>query len=852
MLPHVPQNERRGSSLFICKSLRAAHGAIGHVLGQLLDSLWRTGRPVACGIMRRDGIDQRRQRIASPQASSKPLGTAVGSILHRRNISTGLQAKTQKLVEEARRGGARQGLDGAALLGGGVATRKFTATAATAKWPSKATSKAHSQATSYGASGIKTTGARGFGTEQPMPSAAGLRPASGTPINLAGGGAAGSHRTGSHTGIQQRDSATVASQPSLPQRVVRRTAEQKVLSPERLNLDNQQLTTCPMLQGEERLRLLNYQSNSIGRMHNLAGLPNLIFLDLYNNRIEKIENIESLSGLRVLMLGKNQIKVIEGLDACTKLDVLDLHSNRITEIGEQSLRQLRSLRVLNLAGNQIQGALQTQALTGLTSLTELNLRRNQITTLEPILGSSLLSLQRLFLSHNQIESSASGTVFESLYTMPQLLELSLEHNGICSVAFYRQQLIDNMKILQTLDSKTIVTEERRLSAFVCKEQGGEKQLGDGELTNLRRYDKYSVGPGGGSESSGRSVVSSDDLGPLSDGGNAAAEAGPEPEAADSTDESIRVAKIRAVLWDWQTSNAEIDTLDQPIDQPSEGFGAADPAASAGFSEIEDSRIYVYGAAALESLSRALKASGRGGAVSATAFSGSADAVSSDSREGSASVDINHDAISAVTIKFVSFEKLVADKILQRIQASPSILSLTLAHNRLRHFHQIDQLVDFCASKVGQPQSRFELNISDNPVCSLGLFRSYCIYKLSPGCAIINGLAISADEKAAASAAFRAYGALPRMPGVLPQQQLGGGMQPEHQPAADDEAHAASLSNFSAAYTKQIISSALVVEKKVQTLNEMWPELVREIISSTLSELDNADTWMKFCLDKYIA
>ena len=61
--------------------------------------------------------------------------------------------------------------------------------------------------------------------------------------------------------------------------------------------------------GEERLRLLNYQSNTIGRMANLTGLPNLIFLDLYNNRIERIDNIGSLTGLRVLMLGKNRIQV---------------------------------------------------------------------------------------------------------------------------------------------------------------------------------------------------------------------------------------------------------------------------------------------------------------------------------------------------------------------------------------------------------------------------------------------------------------------------------------------------------------------------------------------------------------
>lgn len=42
----------------------------------------------------------------------------------------------------------------------------------------------------------------------------------------------------------------------------------------------------PLLEGEQMLRLLNLQNNSIRKIENLLGLPNLIFLDLYNNRIE--------------------------------------------------------------------------------------------------------------------------------------------------------------------------------------------------------------------------------------------------------------------------------------------------------------------------------------------------------------------------------------------------------------------------------------------------------------------------------------------------------------------------------------------------------------------------------------
>ena len=81
--------------------------------------------------------------------------------------------------------------------------------------------------------------------------------------------------------------------------VVVRSAEEKRVNPERLNLDRRNLTVwifedmpfnnceqmCPILEGEHRLRLLNYQNNAITEISNVDNLPDLIFLDLYNNQI---------------------------------------------------------------------------------------------------------------------------------------------------------------------------------------------------------------------------------------------------------------------------------------------------------------------------------------------------------------------------------------------------------------------------------------------------------------------------------------------------------------------------------------------------------------------------------------
>lgn len=134
--------------------------------------------------------------------------------------------------------------------------------------------------------------------------------------------------------------------------VVFRTTEERLRNPERLNLDRRQLEICPLLEQEQRLRLLNFQNNSIRSIQNLENLPNLIFLDLYNNKITSLEGpLSTVKGLRVLMAGKNKITTISNLHPLRKLDVLDLHSNEIRCI--EGLEGLSDLRVLNLAGNSM-------------------------------------------------------------------------------------------------------------------------------------------------------------------------------------------------------------------------------------------------------------------------------------------------------------------------------------------------------------------------------------------------------------------------------------------------------------------------------------------------------------------
>lgn len=235
--------------------------------------------------------------------------------------------------------------------------------------------------------------------------------------------------------------------------VVFRTAEERIRNPERLNLDRRQLDHCPLLEQEQRLRLLNYQNNNIKYITNLENLPNLIFLDLYNNKILTLEGpLSQVKGLRVLMAGKNRIAKIANLTSLKKLDVLDLHSNEIKLV--EGLDGLTDLRVLNLAGNRI---CQVDNLGTLVSLTELNLRRNNITHINNL--QHLPALQRIFLSHNLI---AQYQDISCVFALTNLIELSLDNNPLAEKdsILYRFTVLSYLTNLKHLDLKRVSDEER--------------------------------------------------------------------------------------------------------------------------------------------------------------------------------------------------------------------------------------------------------------------------------------------------------------------------------------------------------------------------------------------------------
>ena len=299
-----------------------------------------------------------------------------------------------------------------------------------------------------------------------------------------GGATSSSRASAPPTGNAPGDGVLVAEsrvEPGAP--VIYRLRAARDANPERLDLDRRSLDQCCLLEGEHRLRLLNYQHNAITRISRLESVRNLVFLDLYANAVETIGGLEATPGLRVLMLGRNRVRRITGLSHLARLDVLDLHNNRVEST--RGLEGLASLRILNLAGNDIAFAGDLRTLEGLA---ELNLRRNHIEDLAP--GALPRRLKRCFLSHNPIRD-ASGLA--PLRDVAALEELTLDGTPAAteaaSRAAYRKAVVAAAPGVRVLDGDVVRVEEKSTAAS-AEAANARARVGDRAETAREETDDF--------------------------------------------------------------------------------------------------------------------------------------------------------------------------------------------------------------------------------------------------------------------------------------------------------------------------------------------------------------------------
>ncbi|XP_036044147.1 podocan-like protein 1 [Onychomys torridus] len=182
------------------------------------------------------------------------------------------------------------------------------------------------------------------------------------------------------------------------------------------------------------LRYLLLQHNELGASALPAGtlrpLQALHTLHLYGNRLERVPPALPRH-LKALVMPHNHVAVLGARDlvSARALAELNLAYNRLTSVRLHpgAFRRLRSLRNLDLAGNQL-----SRLPEGLpASLCSLRLQRNQLRALEPEPLAGLNKLQELSLAHNRLRVGDIGP--GTWHALRALQVLDLSHNELSFV-----------------------------------------------------------------------------------------------------------------------------------------------------------------------------------------------------------------------------------------------------------------------------------------------------------------------------------------------------------------------------------------------------------------------------------
>ncbi|XP_048583494.1 leucine-rich repeat-containing protein 49 isoform X2 [Nematostella vectensis] len=606
------------------------------------------------------------------------------------------------------------------------------------------------------------------------------------------------------------------SAPGIP--IVYRLPEERQANPDRLNLDRRRLTVCPILEGEDNLRLLNFQHNLIRNIQHLANLRRLIFLDIYDNQIEEISGLSSLKSLRVLMLGKNRIRKINNLEALTKLDVLDLHGNRISKI--ENLSHLTELRVLNLAGNEI---LKVCNISGMRSLAELNLRRNKICTVEEV--DRLSNLQRLFLSFNCISR------FEDINCLTRstsITELSLDGNPFASDVTYKQTVLKSVTCLRQLDMKRITEEERRIAMVMARKEEEKKK----EVNKLAVLKSYIFLPHH-----------------LTKG-----------EIKEKRRIAINNAQRQWELTQAKTSNRSNGSPlnDAPVSQASSSSGVSSittdandnntspetsPLSICHLAELDGETLYLYGPGSLDALDR----------------NWGAQAVNS---------------VSVISFKFIEYDAIVPHfhKIGTRF---PSLVGLIFTETSINNLQQINALA------MLRRLETLVIHTDRNPVTEFTLWRPYVLFRLAHlSLTKINDIEVTAADKVNAEKLFGNLAHLTTS--QLPQSRLLTLLGDSKRRGVDDKAkktegkHERTSSNesvgriglqywpvglnqkqaeetesrktFAENYIKEITQNSILVDRKQKRLDTILPNLFSELIQKAVIDLNDRDKCMERAFD----
>lgn len=176
---------------------------------------------------------------------------------------------------------------------------------------------------------------------------------------------------------------------------------------------------------QKSLTSLELGGNRLRAIENIGCLTELEELWLGKNKIAKLENLESFSSLRIMSIQSNRITKIENLSALTNLEEFYISHNGLTGLGD-GLRELKKLRVLDIAGNRVTSL--GSSLDGLTVLEEFWANDNaleDIRDLEQQLNPKKCpKLETVYLEGNPLQKKeGTGYRRKVMLALPQVSQI---------------------------------------------------------------------------------------------------------------------------------------------------------------------------------------------------------------------------------------------------------------------------------------------------------------------------------------------------------------------------------------------------------------------------------------------
>ena len=215
-----------------------------------------------------------------------------------------------------------------------------------------------------------------------------------------------------------------------------------------LTLSDQLLNDVPSLES------LDLALNDIRSLPcpSLCALDKLVQLNLTGNRLSDLlwtkDSVGCLESLKVLDMSYNRMVTLpaQSLANWTRLEELHMQGNGLVSVDDNSLAGLESLRLINLAGNQLTSLPPGLLSSSAQNLAEFYVSANGLTVLAPGLFRGLAKLLVLDLSENQLTASSFGPT--TLAGLSRLAVLSLHNNRIARLDSALFTDLTNLQILR--------------------------------------------------------------------------------------------------------------------------------------------------------------------------------------------------------------------------------------------------------------------------------------------------------------------------------------------------------------------------------------------------------------------